>query len=358
MNVNDTLTWTWQGNALSAWLVSLGLLTGVIAVLLVARWLVVKRWSVIAARTDNWVDDLVVDIIQRTKSWFVVLVAVVIAVQMLSLTPGARTALRSALVIGALVQVAIWGNGIISFWVHQFRSGRRGDTSGLATISALAFGGRLVLASLIVLTALRNFGVDITALVAGLGIGGIAIALAVQNILGDLFGALSIVLDKPFVIGDAIAVDQIEGTVEHVGLKTTRIRSSSGEQVIVSNADLLRSRIRNFKRLSERRVAPVILVSLDTAPAIAARIPDMLRQIVERQAPVRFDRAHLRRISDRALEYEVVYFVKSPDYLVHMDVQQAVALGVLDAFRGEGIALARAWEPVASDGGGQAGVPR
>ena len=341
MTVNDIFSWTWQGIALSAWLFSLGLFGAVIVVLLAVRWLVVRRWSVIAARTDNWVDDLVVDIIRRTPTWFIVLVAVVPAVQTLGLTAAARGGLRSALVIGALVQIALWGNGIISFWVLQFRRGRIGDTSGIATVTAIAFLGRLVLASLIILSALRNFGVDITALVAGLGIGGIAIALAVQNILGDLFGALSIVLDKPFVIGDAIAVDQIEGTVEHVGLKTTRIRASSGEQVIVSNADLLRSRIRNFKRLSERRVAPVLLVSLDTAPAVAARIPDMLREIVERQAPVRFDRAHLRRISDLALEYEVVYFVQSPDYKVHMNVLQAVYLGVLDAFRGEGVVLAR-----------------
>jgi small-conductance mechanosensitive channel len=342
MNANDFLAWSWQGNTVSAWLLALGLLAGVIAMLLTVRWLVVKRWSVIAARTDNWVDDLVVDLIERTKAWFIVLAAIVVAAQLLSLTPGARAALRSTLVIGALLQVALWGNGIIGFWVLQFRRGRIGDMSGIATVTALAFMARLVLAALIALTALRNFGVDITALVAGLGIGGIAIALAVQNILGDLFGALSIVLDKPFVIGDAIAVDQIEGTVEKVGLKTTRIRSSSGEQVIVSNADLLRSRIRNFKRLSERRVAPVILVSLDTAPAIAARVPDMLREIVERQAPVRFDRAHLRRISDFALEYEVVYHVLSADYLVHMNVLQAVYLGVLDAFRAEGIVFARA----------------
>jgi small-conductance mechanosensitive channel len=339
--VNDILAWSWQGNALSAWLLAFGMLAGVVVVLLVARWVVERRLSVIAARTDTWVDDLVVDIIRRTKPWFIVLVAVVVAIETLSLTPGARTGLRSALVIGALLQIAIWGNGIISFWILQFRRARGGDASGIATVTALAFLGRLVLGALIVLTALRNFGVDITALVAGLGIGGIAIALAVQNILGDLFGALSIVLDKPFVIGDAIAVDQIEGIVEHVGLKTTRIRSVSGEQVIVSNADLLRSRIRNFKRLSERRVALKVLASLDTAPPIAARISVLLREVVERQALVRFDRAHLKRITDVALEYEIVYFVLSPEYIAHMDVLQAVNLGMLDTFRSEGIAFAR-----------------
>ena len=337
--MNDLLTREWRENPLSAWLLALGILAGAIAVFLLVRWLVVRRLGGAAKRTKNWVDDLVVDVIQRTKTWFIILLAAVAAAQILTLPAGALGALRSVLVVGSLLQLAIWGNGLISFWVRQYDR-TRSDASGAATIQAVGFLGRLALAVVIILTALRNFGVDITALVAGLGIGGIAIALAAQNILGDLFAALSIVLDRPFVIGDFIVVDNLSGTVEHVGLKTTRIRSLGGEQIVVSNTDLLKSRISNYRRLAERRVVLGLLVSHETSPAVVARLPQMLREIVERQAPVRFERAHFVRISELGLQLEVVYHVLSSDYNLHMDIQQAVSLAILDALRGEGVSLA------------------
>lgn len=337
--MSDFLTREWRANPISAWLLALGILAGALAVFLLVRWLVVRRLGGTAKRTKNWVDDLVVDVIQRTKVWFIIVLAGVAAAQILTLPPGPLRALRSILVIGALLQLGIWGNGLISFWMRVYTS-TRSDSSGAATIQAVGFLGRLALAAVIILTALRNFGVDITALVAGLGIGGIAIALAAQNILGDLFAALSIVLDRPFVIGDFIVVDNLEGTVEHVGLKTTRLRSLGGEQIVVSNTDLLKSRIRNYRRLAERRVSLGLLVAHETAPAVVARLPQMLREIVERQAPVRFERAHLAGITELGLRLEVVYHVLSADYNLHMDIQQAVGLALLDALRGEGISLA------------------
>jgi small-conductance mechanosensitive channel len=195
----------------------------------------------------------------------------------------------------------------------------------------------------LVIATLDLLGFKVTTFVAGLGITGIAIALAVQNVLGDLFAALSIVLDKPFVLGDAIAVDNIEGTVEHVGLKTTRVRALGGEQVVIANADLLKSRIRNYRRLAERRVVLSFGLVHDTEPATAMRVPGMLQEIVERQKPVRFERAHLKDVGDWSLEYEVVYYVTTPDYLTHMNVQQAVNFAVLERFRSEKLTLATAY---------------
>src|SRR5207244_4916450 len=164
-------------------------------------------------------------------------------------------------------------------------------------VQALGYAGWFVLWVLLAVTALQTFGITVTALVTGLGIGGIAIALAVQNILGDLFAALAIVLDQPFVIGDSVQVDSINGTIEHVGLKTTRIRSLSGEQVVISNADLLRSRIHNYRRMELRRVAFNIDLGFDTSSDKVARVPGMVRESVQSQPLTRFARCYLLTFS-------------------------------------------------------------
>jgi len=183
-------------------------------------------------------------------------------------------------------------------------------------------------------------GVDITALIAGLGIGGIAVALALQNVLGDLFASLSIVLDKPFVIGDFIIVDDLLGTVEHIGLKTTRVRSLFGEQLVFSNSDLLNSRIRNYKRMHERRIVFSLGVTYQTPYEKLAAIPDIIREIIELQEQVRFDRAHFKEYGDFALEFEIVYYMLVPDYNAYMDTQQAINLALYERFEKEGISFA------------------
>ncbi len=175
---------------------------------------------------------------------------------------------------------------------------------------------------------------------AGLGVTGIAVALALQNILGDLFASLSIVLDKPFVVGDYIVVDTLQGTVERIGLKTTRVRSLSGEQIVFSNADLLKSRLRNFKRMQERRVAFTFGVTYQTPEALLTRIPGIVREVITPLPSTRFDRAHFQSFGEYALLFEVVYFVTTPDYALFMDIQQAINLGLLGRFRQEGIAFA------------------
>jgi small-conductance mechanosensitive channel len=214
------------------------------------------------------------------------------------------------------------------------------DAGSATTLAALGFVAKLVLWSVVLLLALDNLGVNITGLIAGLGIGGIAVALALQNVLGDLFASLSIVLDKPFVIGDFIIVDEFLGTVEHIGLKTTRVRSLSGEQLVFSNADLLGSRIRNFKRMYERRVAFTVGVTYQTPAEKLPRISAILREVIEAQRDVRFDRAHFKEYGDFALIYEVVYYVTSPDYNKYMDIQQAVNFDIYGRFQQEGLDFA------------------
>jgi len=194
------------------------------------------------------------------------------------------------------------------------------------------------------LLALSNLGVNITALVAGLGveikpllaglgIGGIALALAVQTVLADLLASLSIALDKPFGLGDFLTVDDCQGSVEHIGVKSTRLRSLSGEQIIISNADLLKARVRNFGRMHERRALFQLDVHYETPVATLAAVPRAVREIIEGTPDTRFDRCHLLRCTDTALQFEVVYFVTRADYKAYADAQQSINLRILERFR-------------------------
>ena len=354
MQPPNFLEWQFYHNSLQAWLVA-----GIVFVLIgtslvIIRTLLARRLAKIAARTATTADDAIVDLLRRTRYFFIVTAAVAGATVFLALPPVALSVGRLLGTIALILQIAIWGNGLITFWFRNYAE-RKADTdiSSRTTIAAFSFVARGILWIMLALVALNRLGYDVTALITGLGVGGIAIALAVQNVLGDLFAALAIVLDKPFVVGDSISVDTMTGTVEHVGLKTTRIRSVNGEQLIFSNTDLLKSRIRNFKRMQERRVVLPIGVSYDTPPDTVSRIPGMLREAVEAQQQVRFDRSHFVSYGDSALNFETVYFVLSPDYLVYANINQAVNLAVLRRFAAEGIEFAYPTRTVVLRAGGK-----
>jgi small-conductance mechanosensitive channel len=190
------------------------------------------------------------------------------------------------------------------------------------------------------LALLANLGINITTFVASLGIGGIAIALAVQNVLGDLFASLSIALDKPFEVGDFISTSNTSGTVEKVGLKTTRLRASSGEQIIVSNAELLKSTVSNFKRMVTRRIVYNLRAHPDTPASTAAKVPTAVAEFIGRHEKVRFDRAHLAKYTQDYIEWEIVYTILDADYDLYMNTQQAVILASMQMFADLGISTA------------------
>ncbi|MBK7703851.1 MAG: mechanosensitive ion channel family protein [bacterium] len=226
-------------------------------------------------------------------------------------------------------------------WLHRYRDQKlEADRGATTSIGARVFLARLIIGSLTILIVLDNVGIDVTALIAGLGIGGIAVALALQSILGDLFASLSIVLDKPFVVGDFLIIGEHMGAVENVGLKTTRIRSLSGEQLVFSNSDLLGSRIRNYGRMLERRVVFNLGVTYDTPLEKLKSIPDMIREAIAEHPQTRFDRSHFASYGDFALQFESVYYVLAPEYNVYMDIHQAINLRLRERFDAEGIAFA------------------
>ena len=191
-----------------------------------------------------------------------------------------------------------------------------------------------------VLAMLSNLGINVTTFVASLGIGGIAIALAVQNILGDLFASMSIAVDKPFEVGDSITVDKFSGTVEHVGLKSTRLRAIGGEQIIISNAELLRNTVFNFRRMKTRRIQFALRASPATPRELAAQVPDRLRAIIERHDKVHFGRAHLKTVDQNWIEYEIVYTMLDVDYDLYMDTQHAINLDAMQMFEELGVSTA------------------
>jgi len=245
------------------------------------------------------------------------------------------------LAVAIIIQLGIWGSNLIAFWISNYRKEKlQEDAASVTTFIAISFLIKLALFTVLFLLILANFGIDITALIAGLGIGGIAIALALQNILGDLFASLSIAMDKPFVIGNFINVDTFFGTVEHIGLKTTRVKSISGEQIIFSNADLLSSRVRNFKKMEERRILFAFGVTYEIGSDKLKAIPSIVKEIIQSKEDVRFDRVHFKEFGDFSLNYEVVYYVLVPDYSVYMDIQQQINLELYERFEKVGIDFA------------------
>lgn len=228
------------------------------------------------------------------------------------------------------IQVAIWLSTGIKHAADRYIEQKRAlDQSAVTAASMGFFGARVLVFILVLLLALDNIGFDVTTLIASLGIGGIAIALAVQNILGDLLASLSITLDKPFVVGDFIVMDEFMGTVENIGLKTTRIRSLNGEQIIVSNAELLKGRIRNYKRMLERRAVFTFTLRHDTSPDTLNKIPLKVQESIQKIPKTRFDRCHFVKITDLGFVFEAVYSVLAPDYNQYMDIQQNINIDLL-----------------------------
>lgn len=329
-------------NSARQWAIAFAVALVAFFALLLVRYLLVGRLGAAAKRTSTEIDDILVEIVARTRPYFLAAVAIVVGSRFLILPPTTDRYFDAVFALVLLVQCGLWGGAAVDLWIHR-RSGFRAshaDVASVTTMRALGIAAKLVLWTIIFITALDKFGVNVTTLVTGLGIGGVAIALAVQNVLGDLFAALSIVFDKPFDVGDAIAVDQMSGTVERIGLKTTRIRSISGEQIIISNSELLKSRIRNYKRQLDRRVVFTTDITYDTKPDVVARIPAMIREVVTSQNPVRFDRSHFTQYLDSALRIETVYYVLDADYTRYLDIQQTINLELLRRFSAEEIQFA------------------
>jgi small-conductance mechanosensitive channel len=291
-------------------------------------------------RAHRPIAEVLRETLARTSKLAVLATAILIGLSVLDLPPPWDQRVRHLWFLTLGAQLALYLHRAIAITARRyFRVHGHGAEDEQVTVAhTLAIWAlQWSVWTIFLLAMLSNLGIDVTTFIASLGIGGVAIALAVQNILGDLFASLSIAVDKPFEVGDTIATPDFSGTVEHVGLKTTRVRADSGEQIVIANAELLKKIVRNFKRMTSRRVVFTLRASPNTAPALAARVPDALRAIVEKKDKVRFDRAHLKTLDQNYIEFEVVYYMLVADYMLFMNTQQAVILESMQMFSDLGV---------------------
>ena len=330
-------------NPVWTWIVAASVALAVVAAAAILRRALAGRTSRFETATKGWRGFLVA-VAKSLNLWLVVPWAVWVGSQSLLLPDAVSRALQLASVAAVTAQLLMWSPVVVDHFIRLLiaRTSRDGvpDNAIVSSSGVIKAVGMIVAVALVLLLALDNLGVKITPLVAGLGVGGIAVALAVQSILGDIFASVSILLDKPFVVGDFIVVGDKMGTVERIGVKTTRVRALSGEQLVFANSDLLTSRIQNFKRMQERRALFAFGVVYHTPAERLRAIPRIVREAIEHNPNTRFDRCHFKSFGAYSLDFECVYFMLVADFNAYMDTQQAVNLEIFERFGREGIEFA------------------
>ena len=341
LNIEEILSRTYLGNSVETWLWALGAAIVLAFVFNLVLKRLVRSFADFAGKTETDLDDLISALLEKTSIVLIIIFSVYVATFFLDLTQQIKNFRKSVIIICLLLQVGLWGSGFIDYYVSKKLANI--DVGAGATVThlrSLGFFGKVVLWIILVILTIDNLGFDPTTIIAGLGVGGIAVALALQNVLGDVIASLSIIFDKPFEVGDFIVVDDIRGDVEHIGLKTTRLRSLSGEQLVLSNNDLLQSRIKNYKRMDSRRIVFSLGVVYETSYDSLEKIPGLVKEIIESEPRTRFVRAHFSSYGDFALNYDIVYFVLTPSFDDYMDIQQSVNLKIFKRFFEEGIEFA------------------
>ena len=325
------------GNSLADW-VTAGLVASAVWVgLSLVRRLIASRHRRYSTAGHPTAVRLTFYLLGETKQFLVLALAFYAGQEDLTFPPKHQHIIDNAVLMLFLLQVGLWAGRSLKFYLQIQEMERGPDRVFAGSLDIINFVARILIWSLLTLVALENLGVNITALLAGLGVGGVAVALALQNVLGDLFASLSIALDKPFVVGDTLTIDTFTGAVERIGIKTTRLRSDSGEQIILSNADILKSRVRNYGRALEQRTLATIRVNYDTPTDTLRAIPKLLEGIVREQPNARFDRCHLKTLGDSALHFELSYFAQRPSLNPLLDLQQTVNFRIIEEFRRTGV---------------------
>jgi len=279
----------------------------------------------------------------RTSNVAILATSVLIGVSVLDLPPPWDQRIGHLWFVTLGAQLAVYLHHAISVTARRyFRVHGRGLEDDQVTVAhtLVIWALQWSVWTVFLLAMLSNLGINVSTFVASLGIGGVAVALAVQNILGDLFASLAIATDKPFEVGDAISVPEFFGTIEHVGLKTTRIRALSGEQIVIANAELLKKTVHNFKRQNTRRVQYTLRVNPATPADLAAQVPERLSAIIKAKDKVKLDHVSLTTMDQNYLEYDVVYNLTDADYALFLRTQQAVLLETMRMLRELGISTA------------------
>ncbi len=328
------------GNSVYQWVVAIGIVVFLFLFIKLFKFFVVKKVKSWALTTNTTWDNFLIAIVESSVIPLLYVSSFYFALSTLNISDK----LDKIIHVAYLVVITYFVLRIISSAFRKFVYSfiQREENSESKEKQA---GGLIVIANVIIwilgiIFLMDNLGYNVTTLIAGLGVGGIAIALAAQAVLGDLFSYFVIFFDRPFEIGDFVVVGDKNGVIEYIGVKTTRIRTLSGEQLICSNTDLTNSRLHNFKRMQKRRIVFSFGVTYQATHAQLSEIPEIIKNTIEKRTKLQFDRAHFSGYGDFSLNFEVVYYVLDPDYTVYMDNQQAVYLDIFKAFEGKGIEFA------------------
>lgn len=333
----DQVYW---GNTVLAYTLAAGGIFLCWAVIRILRRLVLKRIRNWTSRTKSQYDDILFGTIERFILPYLYLLINYNIITTLNIDPRLLRVLKVAIAVVTVYYIV----RLLNFVIHVSVTGimrRRNETEQrMKQLTGILNVVKAIMWLMGILVLFDNLGYNVTTVVAGLGVGGIAIALAAQTVLADLFSYFTIFFDRPFEIGDAISVGNENGTIEYIGIKTTRLRSLSGEQLVMSNADLTKNTIHNFKRQQERRVAFRLAIAYQTDQALLLKVPEVVKAIIQQQKDVRFDRAHLLSFGEYSINYEIVYIKLSADYNQYMDTHQQVLYRILQTFQEMGIAFA------------------
>lgn len=322
-------------NTMLDWIQALLLFAGLNLLLKIIQVIIIARLKRLTDRTRTDFDDVIIEIFTRIKPPFYILVSLYFAVQMLTVSALVERIIYASFILVAIYEVVQALSRLVDYFIDKYirAAEENGDVEQAQTMaSAAGVFVKVVLWVLGIVLALSNLGLNITSLVASLGIGGIAVALAIQNILGDIFSSFSIYADKPFKLGDFIVVGQDKGTVEKIGLKSTRIRTLQGEQLVISNRELTSARVQNFKKLEKRRASFVIGVAYGTALEKLKSIPDIVTEIIQAEEKAELDRCHFVSFGDSSLNFETVFYFDSPDYGEYMDALQRINFALYERF--------------------------
>ena len=319
---------------------ALSLFAGLLVALKIVQVFVLAKLRRLAERTKTEFDDVLIEVFTKVRPPFYVLVALYFALQALTIPGTVEAAVRVAFVLVIVYEVGRGSGRLVDFFVTKHVAASDGNGHAKTMANAVSIVLKVVLWAVGIAMALSNVGVDVTSLIASLGIGGIAIALALQNVLADVFSSFSIYMDKPFKVGDFIVVGGDKGKVENIGLKSTRIRSQQGEMLIISNRELTSARVQNFEQLQRRRYSFTLGVTYGAPVGKLREIPGIVEEMISRHDLVDFERCHFARFGESSLDFETVFHVNSSDYSVFMGIMQKINLDLYERFAKEGIGFA------------------
>ncbi len=339
--INNNTFWSnnFFGNEVQEYAIAVAVFFGLVIFFSLFQKILLHRLEKLAKKTKTDIDDALIEIFKTIRPPFYYFIAFYVGVRSLDFPNLVNQIVGTVIIIWAIF-LAVKAVQILISYVFKKKIDQEGNRGTKSALSAINIIIKILLWSLGLLMILSNLGINVTSLMAGLGIGGIAFAFALQNILSDLFSSFAIHFDKPFVEGDYIVIGEHSGTVEKIGIKTTRIRALQGEEIVVSNNELTSARIQNFKNMKERRATFTIGVTYETENEKLKRIPSIIEAIIKDVDNARFDRSTFKEFADSSLNFETVYYITSNEYKEYMETLQEINFKIREVFENERIDMA------------------